>query len=66
MADLAYSSEELQEEEVLEDQSVFGVGAKRWCICEVPGQVPCPGFVPLPKERTGKYQTAVIRGEIDT
>lgn len=28
----------------------------RECICEVDGQVPCPGNVPLPKEMTGKYR----------
>ncbi|XP_027957652.1 28S ribosomal protein S25, mitochondrial [Eumetopias jubatus] len=28
----------------------------RECICEVEGQVPCPGLVPLPKELTGKYK----------
>ncbi|XP_074646394.1 small ribosomal subunit protein mS25-like [Tubulanus polymorphus] len=34
----------------------FGNGFQRWCICEVPGQVPCPAFVPLPEEMTGKYK----------
>ncbi|XP_077369297.1 small ribosomal subunit protein mS25 [Festucalex cinctus] len=29
----------------------------RECICEVDGQVPCPGTTPLPKEMTGKYRT---------
>ncbi|XP_048874192.1 28S ribosomal protein S25, mitochondrial [Brienomyrus brachyistius] len=28
----------------------------RECLCEVDGQVPCPGIVPLPKEMTGKYR----------
>ncbi|KAM4563647.1 small ribosomal subunit protein mS25 [Odontesthes bonariensis] len=28
----------------------------RECICEVEGQVPCPGTTPLPKEMTGKYR----------
>ncbi|KAG8435888.1 hypothetical protein GDO86_007110 [Hymenochirus boettgeri] len=28
----------------------------RECMCEVEGQVPCPAFVPLPKEMTGKYR----------
>lgn len=27
------------------------------CICEVDGQVPCPGTSPLPKELRGKYRT---------
>ncbi|KAL0125105.1 hypothetical protein PUN28_004328 [Cardiocondyla obscurior] len=26
----------------------FGVGCDRSCICHVPGQIPCPGIVPLP------------------
>ncbi|KAJ8265162.1 hypothetical protein COCON_G00142610 [Conger conger] len=28
----------------------------RECMCEVEGQVPCPGLVPLPKEMTGKFK----------
>ncbi|XP_070558080.1 small ribosomal subunit protein mS25-like [Ptychodera flava] len=35
----------------------FGEGFLRKCICEVPGQVPCPGFVELPKEMRGKYKS---------
>ncbi|XP_059571898.1 small ribosomal subunit protein mS25 [Alligator mississippiensis] len=31
----------------------------RECMCEIEGQVPCPGRVPLPKEMTGKYKTAM-------
>ena len=28
--------------------SLFGDGRKgRFCICEVPGQVPCPRYVPI-------------------
>lgn len=34
----------------------FGVGCERNCICEVPGQVPCPGTCPLPKHMRGKYR----------
>nr|XP_057908626.1 28S ribosomal protein S25, mitochondrial [Doryrhamphus excisus] len=29
----------------------------RECICEVEGQVPCPGTTPLPKDMTGKYRS---------
>lgn len=36
----------------------FGYNCSRWCICEVPGQVPCPGFTPLPNEMRGKYKNA--------
>ena len=48
-----------------EDRALFGPDLERTCICEVPGQVPCPGFVALPKEMTGKYQAALRRGEIE-
>jgi small subunit ribosomal protein S25 len=34
----------------------FGFGCDRQCICEVLGQVPCPGLVPLPKQMRGKYK----------
>ncbi|CAH2266479.1 probable 28S ribosomal protein S25, mitochondrial [Pararge aegeria] len=34
----------------------FGVGCERPCICEVYGQIPCPGVVPLPKVMRGKYK----------
>uniref|UniRef100_UPI00398EE675 small ribosomal subunit protein mS25 n=1 Tax=Pristiophorus japonicus TaxID=55135 RepID=UPI00398EE675 len=34
----------------------------RECICEVEGQVPCPGLRPLPKEMTGKYRAALRAG----
>lgn len=33
----------------------FGVGCDRHCICELLGQVPCPGTCPLPKQWRGKY-----------
>lgn len=36
----------------------FGVLCDRHCICEIPGQVPCPGVVPLPKIMRGKYKFA--------
>ena len=28
---------------------------ERYCICSQPGQVPCPGLIPLPKPWRGKY-----------
>lgn len=34
----------------------FGVGCFRACLCEVPGQVPCPGVVPLPNHMRGKFK----------
>ncbi|CAH1987651.1 unnamed protein product [Acanthoscelides obtectus] len=38
----------------------FGVACERHCICEVPGQVPCPGTCPLPKSWRGKYKYNVV------
>ncbi|XP_015730356.1 28S ribosomal protein S25, mitochondrial [Coturnix japonica] len=31
----------------------------RECMCEIEGQVPCPAFVPLPKEMRGKYKASL-------
>lgn len=33
----------------------FGVGAARHCLCSVPGQLPCPSLVSLPKHWRGAY-----------
>ncbi|XP_043205348.1 probable 28S ribosomal protein S25, mitochondrial [Amphibalanus amphitrite] len=49
---------EEKEAQIVENKSNFGVGCGRYCICEVPGQVPCPSVVPLPKAWRGKYKTA--------
>uniref|UniRef100_A0A8C7ENU5 Small ribosomal subunit protein mS25 n=1 Tax=Neovison vison TaxID=452646 RepID=A0A8C7ENU5_NEOVI len=50
--------EEEQEKKQLSHPAHFGPRkyCLRECICEVEGQVPCPGLVPLPKELTGKYK----------
>ncbi|XP_042859533.1 probable 28S ribosomal protein S25, mitochondrial [Penaeus japonicus] len=34
----------------------FGWGCDRQCICEIPGQVPCPAIIPLPNHMRGKYK----------
>nr|CAG4645875.1 EOG090X0FQ5 [Lynceus sp. MCZ IZ 141354] len=34
----------------------FGRYCSRHCICEVPGQIPCPAVVPVPKSWRGKYR----------
>ncbi|XP_045472389.1 probable 28S ribosomal protein S25, mitochondrial [Harmonia axyridis] len=34
----------------------FGELCDRHCICEIPGQVPCPGTCPLPQHWRGKYK----------
>ncbi|XP_017099593.1 small ribosomal subunit protein mS25 [Drosophila bipectinata] len=36
----------------------FGYGCGRHCICEIPGQVRCPGTVPLPEQMRGKFKFA--------
>lgn len=35
----------------------------RECMCEVEGQVPCPGSTPLPKEMTGKYRAQMAASQ---
>ena len=54
--------EELMEEKLAADSHLrnnanFGSSYNRQCICEIPGQVPCPGWQPLPKEMTGKWKS---------
>ncbi|XP_071815663.1 small ribosomal subunit protein mS25-like [Apostichopus japonicus] len=42
----------------------FGREFARECICQVPGQVPCPSVVPLPEELRGKnidYRTLLLK-----
>jgi small subunit ribosomal protein S25 len=53
------SKETLEAEAIMAEKkdnpANMGVGCLRPCICEVPGQVPCPGIVPLPNKMRGKY-----------
>lgn len=35
-------------QEKKENPANFGVGCEKSCMCNIPGQVPCPGVVPLP------------------
>jgi len=57
---LCKTPEELKAEakasEVKTNPAHFGYGCKRHCICEIPGQVPCPGVVPLPYHMRGRYR----------
>jgi hypothetical protein len=39
----------------VENPAIFGFMRKRWCMCEIEGQLPCPGVVQLPKNLRGKY-----------
>lgn len=41
-----------------ENPANFGVGCPRSCLCVVPGQIPCPGVVPLPFHMRGKMKNA--------
>lgn len=50
-------SAEAKVAEVTENPAYFGKDCDRHCICEVPGQVPCPAVVPLPNHMRGKYIT---------
>ncbi|MGH0147779.1 UNVERIFIED_CONTAM: hypothetical protein FKN15_033900 [Acipenser sinensis] len=36
----------------------------RECMCEVEGQVPCPGLIPLPNEMRGKYKSQMKGTEL--
>lgn len=37
----------------------IGVGCDKHCICDIPGQIPCPAIVPLPNHMRGKFQRQV-------
>ncbi len=41
----------------------FGMDCSKYCICSIPGQVPCPGLVPLPKSWRGKYAHGLSQDE---
>lgn len=34
----------------------FGYGCEKSCICTIPGQLTCPGTIPLPHHMRGKYK----------
>uniref|UniRef100_A0A6M2CS35 Small ribosomal subunit protein mS25 n=1 Tax=Rhipicephalus microplus TaxID=6941 RepID=A0A6M2CS35_RHIMP len=55
---LGKTTEQLQKEALMREKkdtpANFGRHYDKFCICEVPGQVPCPGIVPLPKSMRGK------------
>ena len=49
-------AEEAWERKSKDNPANFGWECDRQCICEVPGQLPCPYVVPLPKVMRGKYR----------
>nr|CAD7263984.1 unnamed protein product [Timema shepardi] len=46
---------EAQAREKKDNPANFGYGCDRHCICEIPGQMPCPAVVPLPNHMRGKF-----------
>ncbi|XP_001607001.1 probable 28S ribosomal protein S25, mitochondrial [Nasonia vitripennis] len=56
------SKEVLDQEAVAKEKkdnpANFGYGCEKSCICEIPGQIPCPGLVPLPNHMRGKFKYA--------
>nr|CAG4646641.1 EOG090X0FQ5 [Macrothrix elegans] len=46
----------LKAEDKVANPANFGSGCLKHCMCEVPGQIPCPSVVPLPKTWRGKYK----------
>ncbi len=61
---LGKSKETLEAEELASEKkdnpANFGKDCDRFCICSVPGQVPCPSLVPLPKLWRGKYALGYV------
>ncbi|XP_045549004.1 small ribosomal subunit protein mS25 isoform X2 [Salmo salar] len=66
---LGKTDEVLQAEALarMEAANPANFGPKKYClkecICEVEGQVPCPGTTPLPKEMTGKYRAQMAAAQ---
>lgn len=49
--------QEQQEQEVTDiNPATFGINRSRGCMCDCPGQVPCPGLVNLPMRMRGKFK----------
>jgi len=46
----------LKAEDKMENPANFGAKCQKHCICEVPGQLPCPALIPLPNSWRGKYK----------
>ncbi|XP_020285646.1 probable 28S ribosomal protein S25, mitochondrial [Pseudomyrmex gracilis] len=61
------SEETLIKEAIAKEQKQnpanFGVGCEKNCICHIPGQVPCPGVVPLPYHMRGKYKVEQLQNK---
>lgn len=49
--------------EMKDNPANFGYRCNHHCICEVPGQLPCPKYVPLPKHMRAKYKGVELEDE---
>lgn len=49
-------AEEARQAEKKDNPANFGIGCLRHCMCEIPGQVPCPSIVKLPDDMRGKHR----------
>nr|CAG4645183.1 EOG090X0FQ5 [Leptodora kindtii] len=47
---------EKQTASMTDNPANFGAKCGRHCMCEIPGQVPCPAVVPLPRSWRGKFK----------
>lgn len=47
-------AEEAFEAQKKDNPANFGYKCRQYCMCSIPGQVHCPGFMPLPKKWRGK------------
>ncbi|RWS02643.1 hypothetical protein B4U79_11973 [Dinothrombium tinctorium] len=61
---LALESSLDREKQIAESPALFGFNRPRFCICEVPGHVPCSGTCALPKSKRGKY-TQYLKEELE-
>lgn len=43
----------------------FGHKFARQCICEIPGQIPCSRWEPIPIEMRGKYKEKMRREALE-
>ena len=55
--------QEAIEAEKKDNPANFGLNCEKFCICAVPGQVPCPSFMPLPNHWRGKIRNAAEEEE---
>ncbi|XP_033103340.1 probable 28S ribosomal protein S25, mitochondrial [Anneissia japonica] len=53
-SEVVLAAEELARRQLV-NPAHFGERFGRKCMCEIPGQIPCPGVVPLPDHMRGKF-----------